>query len=99
MQDTNVFITYCALILGASQLIFAFNFLWSLRAGKKALANPWNANSLEWSAPSPPPHGNWGGVTPAVYRGPYEYSSPETDADYLMQTDAPATAAPIPVHR
>jgi cytochrome c oxidase subunit 1 len=100
MQDTNILITVSALLLFGSQLIFAVNFFWSLFRGKRATANPWNANSLEWSAPSPPPHGNWGGVTPEVYRGPYEYSSPETDEDYYMQAQPPggATPAPAPAH-
>jgi cytochrome c oxidase subunit 1 len=85
MQDWNVFITYSALILGASQIFFLVNFFWSLFAGKKAEINPWQANSLEWTAPSPPPHGNFA-VTPVVYRGPYEYSSPEVKEDWLPQS-------------
>jgi len=96
-QDTNVFITISALLLFASQTLFIVNFFWSLFRGKKAPANPWQANSLEWSAPSPPPHGNWGGHMPIVHRGPYEYSSPESEEDYLMQT-APPTGKPAPVH-
>jgi cytochrome c oxidase subunit 1 len=96
-QDTNVFITVCALSLFVSQFLFMFNFFWSMFRGKKASANPWNANGLEWSAPSPPPHGNWGGRLPVVHRGPYEYSSPESDEDFLMQT-APPTGRPAPAH-
>ncbi|MHC4924293.1 MAG: hypothetical protein ACYTG4_09480 [Planctomycetota bacterium] len=45
---------------------------------------PWKANSLEWAAPSPPPHGNFETV-PTVYRGPYEFSDPEASQDYLPQ--------------
>ncbi len=84
MQSINVFITISALILGLSQIPFVFNFFWSLFAGKKATENPWQANSLEWAAPSPPPHGNFE-VIPVVYRGPYEYSSPEVREDWLPQ--------------
>ena len=84
MQDWNVFITVSAFILGASQIFFLINFFWSLFAGKKAESNPWQANTLEWTAPSPPPHGNFA-VTPVVYRGPYEYSSPEVKEDWLPQ--------------
>jgi cytochrome c oxidase subunit 1 len=84
MQDWNVFITVSALILGASQLFFLFNFFWSLFAGKKAERNPWQANTLEWAAASPPPHGNFE-AQPTVYRGPYEYSSPDTKEDWLPQ--------------
>ncbi len=53
--------------------------------GPRAERNPWRANTLEWSAPSPPPHLNWGATLPVVYRGPYEYSSPEAPEDYLPQ--------------
>jgi len=96
MQETNVFITVSALLLFGSQFIFLGNFFWSLFKGAKAPANPWQANSLEWSAPSPPPHGNWGGVMPSVYRGPYDYASPETDEDYLPQNVQSAAMAKKP---
>lgn len=96
-QDMNVFISISAFLLFGVQLIFMVNFFWSLFKGKKAEANPWNACSLEWQAPSPPPHGNWSGVTPVVYRGPYEYSSPESDEDYLPQTTPPAEVHRRPV--
>jgi cytochrome c oxidase subunit I len=87
MQDTNIFITICALALFGSQLILVANFFWSMFRGERATANPWDANSLEWLAPSPPPHGNWAGVIPVVHRGPYEYSSPETSRDYYPQSE------------
>jgi cytochrome c oxidase subunit 1 len=84
-QGMNVFITVSALILGLSQIPFVVNFVWSLFAGKQAEENPWRANTLEWAAASPPPHGNWGETAPTVYRGPYEYSSPESREDFLPQ--------------
>ena len=84
LQHWNVFITVSALLLGASQILFVGNFFWSLFAGKKAERNPWQANTLEWSAPTPPPHGNFE-TTPTVYRGAYEYSSPEVKEDWLPQ--------------
>lgn len=85
MQHWNVFITVSALLLGASQLFFVINFFWSLFAGKKAEQNPWQANTLEWTAaPTPPPHGNFL-TQPIVYRGAYEYSSPEVKEDWLPQ--------------
>ncbi|HEY7676740.1 MAG TPA: cytochrome c oxidase subunit I, partial [Candidatus Methylomirabilis sp.] len=93
LQPVNEFITYSALILGAAQILFAINFFWSLFAGRRAEANPWQANTLEWAAPSPPPHGNWEATLPTVYRGPYEYSSPEVPEDYLPQTRRLAAAA------
>src|ERR687896_1047599 len=97
MQHWNVFITVSALILGASQIFFLVNFFWSLFAGKKAERNPWQANTLEWSAPTPPPHGNFE-VQPVVYRGPYEYSSPEVKEDWLPQDKPLGTAASARAH-
>lgn len=85
-QPMNEFISMSAFLLGLSQFLFLFNFCWSLCAGKKAAANPWYANSLEWVAPTPPPHGNWGAHLPVVHHGPYEYSVPDVEEDYLPQT-------------
>jgi cytochrome c oxidase subunit 1 len=86
LQWWNVFITWSAFALGVAQIFFAINFFWSLFAGKKAPLNPWQANTLEWIALSPPPHLNWGDKIPTVYRGPYEYASPEVEEDYLPQS-------------
>ncbi len=94
-QPMNEFISVNAFLLGATQILFAGNFIYSLFAGKRAERNPWHANSLEWSAPSPAPHLNWGEKLPTVYRGPYEYSSPEVAEDYLPQ-DRPPSGAPTP---
>jgi cytochrome c oxidase subunit 1 len=87
MQPINQFITVSAFVLGASQIIFFVNFFWSAFKGKKAGENPWNANGLEWTTPSPPPHGNWPGAIPEVYRWPYDYSVPDAPSDHVMQTD------------
>src|SRR5258708_1792742 len=101
LQGLNIFMTICALALGVSQLIFLANFLISLFRGEKVGRNPWRSNTLEWTAPSPPPHGNFD-APPVVYRGPYEYGSPETEEDYLPQTGPPTTGdvhgKPVPVH-
>jgi len=91
-QPWNEFITMSAFLLLLSQVPFVVNFFWSLFAGKQVDANPWQANTLEWSAPSPPPHGNFGAI-PEVYRGPYEYSSPEVREDYLPQDRTLATGS------
>jgi cytochrome c oxidase subunit I len=85
MQWINVLITYGAISLGLSQLVFVVNYFGTLIAGKKAERNPWHANTLEWEAPTPTPHGNFPGPLPTVYRGPYEYSSPLVEEDYLPQ--------------
>jgi cytochrome c oxidase subunit 1 len=85
LQHWNEFITISAILLGLSQIIFFINFFASMFGGKVASKNPWNANTLEWEAPTPPPHGNFPGPLPTVYRGPYEYSSPEVSEDFLPQ--------------
>ncbi|MEE8325852.1 MAG: cbb3-type cytochrome c oxidase subunit I [candidate division NC10 bacterium] len=94
LQPLNVFITYAAIVLFLGQLPFVVNFFWSLWAGKKAEQNPWEANTLEWTTPSPPPHGNFEAI-PVVYRGPYEYSLPEVSEDWLPQ-DRPVEPRPVP---
>jgi len=92
-QHWNVIITIGALGLGFSQILFAINFVWAMFGGRKAPMNPWNANTLEWQAPSPPPHLNWGDKLPVVYRGPYEYSDPDAKDDFLPQTHPPLHGA------
>lgn len=84
----QVFVSYAAFVLGAAQLIFLANFFWSMFAGKRAGANPWDANTLEWTTASPPPHGNWSGGIPRVERGPYEFPS-GGKTDFIPQA-APA---------
>jgi cytochrome c oxidase subunit 1 len=99
-RHLNTFISISALALGAAQIVFLLNFAISLFRGKVAGPNPWHSNTLEWTAPSPPPHGNFV-TTPVVYRGPYEYSLPDFQEDYLPQTQSPdgVPAGPaVPVH-
>jgi cytochrome c oxidase subunit 1 len=84
LQDVRAFATIATVVMLAFQPIFIFNFFWSLRRGAVAGDNPWKANTLEWQAPSPPPHGNFAEL-PHVYRGPYEYSHPDRKEDYWPQ--------------
>ncbi len=84
IQGTNVFMSISAWVLGAAQLLFIINFFMSLRTGKKASDNPWDATTLEWATPTPPPHGNFL-QEPVVHRGPYEYSVPGKATDYVPQ--------------
>jgi len=84
MQDVRAFASIATVVMLAFQPIFIFNFFWSLRRGAVAGDNPWKANTLEWQAPSPPPHGNFAEL-PQVYRGPYEYSHPDRKEDYWPQ--------------
>ena len=86
LQPINVFITISAFLLGLAQIPFVINLIKSLFWGEKVDRNPWQANTLEWAAPSPPPHGNFETI-PTVYRGPYEYSVPGRDKDYYPQNE------------
>jgi cytochrome c oxidase subunit I len=85
-----VFVSIAAIITIAVQLLFYFNVFWSMFKGQKAGDNPWEATTLEWNTTSPPPHDNFAGVIPAVYRGPYEFAVPGAPNDFLMQADAGA---------
>ena len=80
--------SYGAWALGFFQIFFIVNFFWSIRHGKQVGDNPWKATTLEWQAPSPPPHGNFA-TPPEVHRGPYEYSVPGAATDFTMQGQAP----------
>jgi cytochrome c oxidase subunit I len=95
LQGTNIFITWAVFGLILFQFVFAVNFFASMWAGRKAGPNPWRANSLEWSAPSPPPHGNFP-TWPVVNRGPYEYSVPGRAEDFWLQDAPPEAGGPAP---
>ncbi|MBT3570604.1 MAG: cytochrome c oxidase subunit I [Opitutae bacterium] len=84
LQDLRILATVATCVLIAFQIPFVINFFRSMRKGKEAGENPWNATTLEWSTSSPPPHGNWE-TLPTVHRGPYEYGIPEVKEDYLPQ--------------
>ena len=85
LADINVLITYFAIIGGAAQLIFIFNFFYSIWRGPKAKQNPWRGNSLEWTTPVEHIHGNWPGDIPVVYRWAYDYSKPGAEEDFVPQ--------------
>jgi cytochrome c oxidase subunit 1 len=95
LQPMNQFITMSAFVLGSSQVLFFINFFWSAFKGEKAGDNPWHANGLEWTTPSPPPHGNWPGAIPEVYRWPYDYSVPDAPRDHVLQTDPAKIGAAV----
>jgi cytochrome c oxidase subunit 1 len=93
-HSLNVAITTAALIVGAAQLLFLFNLVWSYFRGRPAGSNPWNATTLEWqTAETPPGHGNFGRDLPVVYRWAYDYSVPGVKADFIPQNVAPADVA------
>ena len=88
LMSVHHFISIAAFITGAAQLVFLGNLFWSIFKGKKASDNPWEATTLEWTVPSPPPHDNFAGKRPVVYHGAYEFGVPGAAKDYVMQ-DSP----------
>jgi cytochrome c oxidase subunit 1 len=86
MMDLNVVITIFAIVAAIGQLVFLFNFFYSIFRGPKASQNPWRSNTLEWTTPVEHVHGNWPGALPEVHRWPYDYSKPGADDDFIPQT-------------
>ncbi|WP_316737697.1 cbb3-type cytochrome c oxidase subunit I [Pedobacter aquatilis] len=82
----NVFVTWAAIMAALAQVAFLWNFFYSIYKGKVAPQNPWESNTLEWTAPVEHIHGNWPGEIPTVYRWPYDYSKPGHDEDFIPQT-------------
>jgi len=85
--NLRVIATVSLIIMISFQFVFIANLIMTLRNGKKAPKNPWNSNTLEWTADSPPPHGNWPELPARVYRGPYEYSHPDRESDFWPQDE------------
>jgi cytochrome c oxidase subunit 1 len=85
MVDLNQIITSFAILAAIGQVIFLFNFFYSIFRGPKAPQNPWNATTLEWTTPVEAIHGNWPGDLPVVHRWPYDYSKPGASQDYITQ--------------
>ncbi|GAB5557066.1 MAG: cbb3-type cytochrome c oxidase subunit I [Schleiferiaceae bacterium] len=86
LAEINVVISIFAIIGFAAQLVFLFNFFYSIRRGQKAPQNPWRSNTLEWTTPVEHIHGNWPGEIPAVHRWAYDYSKPGMEEDFVPQT-------------
>ena len=86
IMDLNVIITVFAIIAAVGQVIFLFNFFYSIYRGPKAVQNPWKSNTLEWTTPVEHVHGNWPGALPVVHRWPYDYSKPGAEEDFIPQT-------------
>jgi len=87
IMDLNVIISIFAIIGALGQIIFLYNFFYSIKNGQKAVQNPWKSNTLEWTTPVEHIHGNWPGELPTVHRWPYDYSKPGADEDFIMQTE------------
>lgn len=89
VQDLQPVISTFAIVGAIGQLFFLFNFFYSIRFGQKAVQNPWKSNTLEWTTPVEHIHGNWVGSLPIVYRWAYDYSNPEHEDDFVIQTTPP----------
>jgi cytochrome c oxidase subunit 1 len=89
---SNQIISVAAMVLIAGQVFFLVNFVWSALAGRRAVANPWQATTLEWTVASPPPHGNFD-EEPTVHRWAYEYGVMTATGDFAAQT-VPGRIAP-----
>ncbi|MES2592557.1 MAG: cbb3-type cytochrome c oxidase subunit I [Bacteroidota bacterium] len=86
LVDINILMTGFAILGAVAQIIFLFNFFYSIFRGPKSEVNPWNSNTLEWTTPMENTHGNWPGALPVVHRWPYDYSKPGKEQDFVMQT-------------
>jgi cytochrome c oxidase subunit 1 len=85
-QGMNSFISTVAMVVFAVQLLFVFNFFYSIFKGRKVTSeNPWGANTLEWTTPINPGHGNWPGDIPEVHRWPYDYG--KDGREFIPQTE------------
>ena len=85
MVDLNEIISAFAIIAAVGQVLFLFNFFYSIFRGPKAPQNPWNSTTLEWTTPVEHIHGNWPGELPTVHRWPYDYSKPGATSDFITQ--------------
>jgi cytochrome c oxidase subunit 1 len=76
LQFLNVWVSVSAFVLGASMLVFLYNFVYSLLFARvPAPQNPWSSRSLEWQLPSPVPVHNFDRI-PVISGDPYDYGSP-----------------------
>ena len=83
--DLNIVVTIFAIVGALAQVIFTYNFFYSVFRGPKAVQNPWKSNTLEWTTPVEHIHGNWPGPIPTVHRWPYDYSKPGKQEDWVSQ--------------
>ena len=87
LSDINSIITFFALAGAVVQGLFILNFVYSIFKGPRATKNPWKSNTLEWTTPVDPIHGNWPGELPVVHRWAYDYSKPGSEEDFILQTE------------
>ena len=86
VADLQPIISVFAIIGSIAQVLFLFNFFYNIFRGQKASENPWKSNTLEWTTPVEHIHGNWPGSLPEVHRWAYDYSNPDHEEDFVLQT-------------
>ena len=86
LLDINEVVSFFAIVGALIQIIFFYNFIYSIYRGPKASKNPWKSNTLEWTTPVEHLHGNWPGDLPTVHRWAYDYSKPGMNEDFVPQT-------------
>ena len=86
LLDINEVVSFFAIVGALIQIIFFYNFIYSIYRGPKASKNPWKSNTLEWTTPVEGIHGNWPGDLPTVHRWAYDYSKPGMNEDFVPQT-------------
>jgi cytochrome c oxidase subunit 1 len=89
IMELNTWILWAAVGLGIAQIPFIINLFWSIKHGEKVGTNPWQATTLDWHTPTPPPHGNFP-QAPHIVRGPYEYNAPGFEGGFAPQAEFPA---------
>jgi cytochrome c oxidase subunit 1 len=99
VMELHHWILWAAICLGFAQIPFIINLFWSINHGEKVGDNPWEATTIDWQTPTPPPHGNFADPV-HVYRGPYEYSVPGHATDFTPQNEPDTTTIPanVPIH-
>jgi cytochrome c oxidase subunit 1 len=89
VMDLNPLISVFAIVGASAQILFLFNFFYSIFYGQAAVQNPWGSNTLEWTTPVKHVHGNWPGAIPEVHRWAYDYSNPAHEDDFVPQVVPP----------
>ncbi|MBO9593835.1 MAG: cbb3-type cytochrome c oxidase subunit I [Niabella sp.] len=85
-HSLDAMITVVTIIVFAVQLMFVFNYFYSMYKGRRVRTqNPWEATTLEWTTPIHPGHGNWDGEIPEVHRWAYDYG--KDGRDFIPQTE------------
>ena len=87
--------TIGAYIMATGFFMVGSNWFFAALWGRKAAANPWGGNSLEWQTPSPPPFDNF--AVPPVADDPYNLGAWIYDPAIEGWVKKPQPSQPVPV--